>query len=612
MTATATSAPADDGMLATGFRSSIRPVVAMTAATFRADRVRAAGTLLLHTIAGVGAPISAAALAALITAAQPGSGRSVVAAALLLSSCIAASVVLSEISWKISHQLEEKTAHLVDREIIEVVAGLPDVEHLERADHLDKLDRLREQRSVFGESSTGLVLFAAVLVSAVTTLALLARTDPLLLVLPIFVVPSIVMTNRADVDRLRTLERRQADRRQADDYLELATSPRAGKELRIFGLAPELLRRHWDMTERIAAWEKKRGLRGARMAAFGRTTFAIGYIGAIALAVIRVSRGEKPIADLVLTVVLAGQVMNMVGSVNGHVTWLTEQMMTVRRYLWLLDYAKAHRHRHGTRPAPARLDHGIEVRDLSFAYPGTGAPVLRHVNLQLRPGTTVAIVGNNGAGKTTLVKLLARLYQPTGGEILIDGVPLDDIDVESWRSRFSAAFQDHARLELSAQHNVGIGDLPHIDDPAAVLAALDRGAATDVLEHLPNGLATQLGAAWPGGVDLSGGQWQKLAIGRGMMRSAPLVLVLDEPTAALDAETEHKLFERYAQAADVAAGASGTITILISHRFSTVRTADWIVVVSGGEVAEQGTHDGLIQRGGLYAELFELQARAYR
>ena len=248
--------------------------------------------------------------------------------------------------------------------------------------------------------------------------------------------------------------------------------------------------------------------------------------------------------------------------------------------------------------------------DVSFTYPGTDRPVLRDVAFTIPAGTVVAVVGENGAGKSTLVKLLTRMYEPTSGRILVDGADLAEIDVLRWRQRLSAAFQDFARLELVAQESVGAGDLPRLEDAPAVLAALERAGGTDVVDELPARLATQLGSRWDGGVDLSTGQWQKVALGRALMREDPLVTFFDEPTASLDAPTEHALFARYADAAR-SGSAAGMITVLVSHRFSTVRAADLIVVVADGRVSEVGSHDELMEREGLYAELYTLQARSY-
>ena len=237
--------------------------------------------------------------------------------------------------------------------------------------------------------------------------------------------------------------------------------------------------------------------------------------------------------------------------------------------------------------------------------------MLQDVSVELPAGSVVAIVGENGAGKTTLVKLLAKLYEPTSGRILVDGVDLARVPAEGWRARLAGAFQDFFRFELRAKHSVGLGDEPRYDDEPAVVAAVSRAGADDVIDRFESGLDTQLGPTWPEGVEVSFGQWQKLALARGFMRDEPLVLVLDEPTAALDAETEHALFERYA--AGVRRDAvDGRITILVSHRFSTVRMADLIVVLDGARVVEVGSHADLMARGGQYAELYGIQAAAYR
>jgi ATP-binding cassette subfamily B protein len=261
---------------------------------------------------------------------------------------------------------------------------------------------------------------------------------------------------------------------------------------------------------------------------------------------------------------------------------------------------------------PGVLRAGITLDDVVFRYPGTGAEVLRSVSLTLPAGATVALVGENGAGKTTIVKLLCGMYVPEAGAVRIDGTDLRELDLEGWRGRTCATFQDFVRYELLAGQTVGIGDLPRLDDAAAIGAALTRASAEDVPGELRDGLATPLGRSFTNGQDLSGGQWQKLALGRGMMREDPLLVVLDEPTASLDAPTEHAIFERSMAQARRTGAESGAITLLISHRFSTVLMADLIVVLEDGRVLEQGSHRDLLRQGGKYADLFELQARAYR
>src|SRR5436189_141515 len=249
---------------------------------------------------------------------------------------------------------------------------------------------------------------------------------------------------------------------------------------------------------------------------------------------------------------------------------------------------------------------------LAWALVGAGyvgAVVFVASVLASPPGAVLLVLGANGAGTTTLVTLRGRLYQPPRGRILVDGADLARMPPATWRSRLAGAFQDFFRFEFRVRHTVGVGDLPRLDDRPAVAAAVERGGARDVVRQLAAGLETQLGSTWPEGVELSFGQWQKLALARGFMRERPLVLVLDEPTAALDAETEHALFERYAAAAR---GSDDRITILVSHRFSTVRMADFIVVLRGSRLVESGTHEALMGKGGHYAELYRIQAAAYR
>jgi ATP-binding cassette subfamily B protein len=285
-----------------------------------------------------------------------------------------------------------------------------------------------------------------------------------------------------------------------------------------------------------------------------------------------------------------------------------------RRLAWLEDYA-ASLVASADLPVPADIRRGIRLEHVSFAYPGTSRLVLDDVSLELPAGSVVAVVGENGAGKSTLVKLLAKLYEPSSGSILVDATPLARVPAEAWRSRVAGAFQDFFRFEFRARHTVGIGDVVRLDEEPAVVAAVDRAGAGDVVSRLASGLDTQLGPTWPGGVEVSFGQWQKLALARGFMRADPLLLVLDEPTAALDAETEHALFERYAAAARSHGNGrrgGGRITLLVSHRFSTVRMADLIVVLDGARLVELGTHEALLARGGPYSELYNIQAAAYR
>jgi ATP-binding cassette subfamily B protein len=348
--------------------------------------------------------------------------------------------------------------------------------------------------------------------------------------------------------------------------------------------------------------------------AAGFAVFGLGYVGALLIVVRGAVRGAHTTGDVVLAVSLAAQTNMLVFGVVAAMQRLqrastaADRMRSMRKLLGELYPLRAR----ADGPAPERIANGVRVEDVTFRYPATDRHVLEHVDLELPAGSTVAFVGENGAGKSTLVKLLCRFYDPTGGRIAVDGTDLASIDADAWRGRIAAGFQDFARFELLARESVGVGDLPRLDDLQAVERAVERGAARDVVEDLPGGLHAPIGQSHPdGGTELSGGQWQKLALARAMMRERPLLLVLDEPTSALDAHAEHELFERYAESARAVAHATGGIAIFVSHRFSTVRMADLIVVVDGGRVAEHGTHEELVARGGIYAELFSLQAAAY-
>jgi ATP-binding cassette subfamily B protein len=238
--------------------------------------------------------------------------------------------------------------------------------------------------------------------------------------------------------------------------------------------------------------------------------------------------------------------------------------------------------------------------------------VLTGLDLDLTAGSTVALVGENGSGKSTLVKLLLGMYRPTSGDILVDGASLAATDPLSWRERSTAAFQDFARFNLPAVETIGVADLPRVGDERAALDALSRAGADDLVAQLPNGLATEVGSTFTGSHGLSGGQWQKLALGRTMRREDPLLMVLDEPTASLDAQAEHSLFESYAEAAARSSKKTGAVTVLVSHRLSTVQMADRIVFLENGRIVENGSHAELLAANGRYAELFSLQAAGFR
>ena len=519
-------------------------------------------------------------------------------------------------SDRIQRRFRDRLTIALESHVATLQATVATIAHHERPEYLDRLAVLRDQVFVLDHMYMSLFSTCGWILRLGVTVALLISINPILALLAAFALPTVLTSTwRPGIERAAE-ERGASANRLARHLFTVATTAPPGKEVRVTRIGNRLVKL------RREAWERWYGpLASARWGSaiwhtFAWLIFGAGYIGAVMF----VTLAMRATAGQVLLVLAAGSRLSAyIGATVGEIgflrgIWLDGSV----RLAWLEDYA-ASLEEHADTPAPGRLVDGIRLEHVSFAYPGTTRHVLEDVNLNLKAGSVIAIVGENGAGKSTLVKLLARLYQPNQGRILVDGVDLARIRADDWRACVAGAFQDFYRFEFRARHTVGLGDVPRLDDEAAVVAAIDRAGADDVIARLAAGLETQLGPTWPNGVEVSFGQWQKLALARGFMRDHPLLLVLDEPTAALDAETEHALFERYAAAARAERksdgsgnGRQGQVTILISHRFSTVRMADQIVVLDGARVAEVGTHEALIAKGGQYAELYGIQAAAYR
>ena len=529
-------------------------------------------------------------------------------AALALAASATATWFLQTVSVRVQRRFRDKVTIALESHVATLLASITTIAHQERPEYLDRLAVLRNQVFMLDHMYMSLFTTCGWILRLGVTIALLVSIHPALALLALFAIPPVfTSTWRPDVER-RAYERGAARTRLARHLFDAATTAAPGKEVRVTGIADRLVR------ERRLAWQAGNSpIAAARLASAGWHSlawaiFGAGYVGAIVF----VSSGlAAPVGDVLLTLDAGSRLSFYVGATVGEIGFLRGIWLdAAKRLAWLEDYANSLL-ASADKPSPERLAEGIRLEHVSFAYPGTDRLVLTDINLVLPAGTVIAIVGENGAGKTTLVKLLAKMYEPTRGRILIDATDLARIDAADWRTRLAGAFQDFFRFEFLARHSVGVGDLPRIDQEPAIVTAVSRAGAHDVLTRLPRGLETQLGPTWPNGVDVSFGQWQKLALARGFMRDRPLVLVLDEPTAALDAETEHALFERYA-AAVREDDDRGRITILVSHRFSTVRMADLIVVLDGARVAEVGTHDTLMAQRGQYAQLYAIQAAAYR
>jgi ATP-binding cassette, subfamily B, bacterial len=516
--------------------------------------------------------------------------------------------LMQTISTRMQRRFRDKVTIALESHVARLQADISTIAHQERPEYLDRLSVLREQIFTLDHMYMSVFATAGWIVRLGITVALLATVNPVLVTLVLFALPTVAATSWRPVVERGAQERGAQSDRLARHLFTLTTSASPGKELRLLGIGPQLAAR------RRAAWEQWYGPVGAARTrssvwyAGGWAIFAAAYVGAIVIA----ATGRHASAASAILVLTAGaRLSSYVGATVTEIGFLRGIWMDgSRRLAWLEDYASAAT-ADADLPAPARIADGIRFDHVTFSYPGTGQPALADVDLFLPSGSVVAVVGENGAGKTTLVKLLAKLYRPTSGRILVDGTDLARLDTAQWRQRMAGAFQDFFRFEFRAGQTIGLGDLPRIDSEPALTAAMDRAGARDVVDTLPAGLATQLGPTWHDGVDVSFGQWQKLALARGFMRDEPLVAALDEPTAALDAETEHQLFERYASRARDRKR-NGSITILVSHRFSTVRMADLIVVLDGARVAETGTHDELMARGGRYAVLYKIQAAAYQ
>ncbi len=537
-----------------------------------------------------------------------------VAAAVGLGLSATATWFLRVVSDRTQRRFRERVTVALESHVARLQASVATIEHHERPEYVNRLAMLRDQVFVLDHMYMSLFSTCGWILRLGVTVALLVSIHPALALLAVFALPTVLTAAwRPGVERAAQ-ERAVPDYRLARHLFVTATTAPPGKEVRVTGIGERLV------SERRAAWARWYALvarsrwESAVWHALAWAFFGAGFIAAVAF----VSVVLHATAGKVLLVLAAGSRLSAyIGATVGEIGFLRGIWLDgSRRMAWLEDYAAA-LVEHADAPVPERLTGGIRFEHVSFTYPGTERGVLDDVCLDLRPGSVVAIVGENGAGKTTLVKLLCRLYLPTSGRILVDGLDLARMRADLWRLRLAGAFQDFFRFELRARQTVGLGDVPRLDDEPAVVAAVDRAGASDVVARLAAGLETQLGPTWPDGVEVSFGQWQKLALARGFMRDHPLVLVLDEPTAALDAETEHALFERFAAAArdGKSNGApdriDGRITILVSHRFSTVRMADLIVVLDGSRVVEVGSHEELVAKGGQYAELYAIQAAAY-
>ncbi len=388
-------------------------------------------------------------------------------------------------------------------------------------------------------------------------------------------------------------------------YLETVIAREDGvKEVKLFQLGPRLLQRYQDIFRRLFTEDRRLTLRRDGWGfALGLVSTAAFY-GAYAWIVITTINREITLGAMTMYLLLFRQGQSAVAAILSAISGMYEDnlyLSNLYEYLGQPVQQRSGQLVHGPTPQT-----GLELRNVSFTYPGAARPAINNINLNIRPGQSLALVGENGSGKTTLIKLITRLYEPTSGSILLDGLDLNDWDIDALRQRIGVIFQDFGRYQFTVGENIGAGDVRHIDNAERWAAAAETGMAAPFIEEMSEGYETQLGRWFKGGRELSGGQWQKIALSRAFMRSDADILVLDEPTATMDAASEAAMFDHFRRAS------GSKMIILISHRFSTVRAADQIVVIQDGEIVEQGDHASLLELDGQYAHLFKLQAKGYQ
>ncbi|HEY4117414.1 MAG TPA: ABC transporter ATP-binding protein [Byssovorax sp.] len=484
--------------------------------------------------------------------------------------------------------------------------------HFEDAEYYDQLTRARREASSRPISVVaGIFSLVQNAITLAGYIALLVKFSALAVVaLVVASVPATVAEVKFSGAAFRMKNWRSQDTRKLN-YLEYVLANDAhAKEVKLLGIGPILLERFKALAEAFYAEDKKLS---ARRSTWGYLLSLIGtlaFYGCYALMAIAAAAGELALGTMVLYVAAFRQGQSAFQAILSAVSGMYEDNLYMSNLFAFLALPSddptlvAQAPRAGL--AAPEAFRGVVFEDVGFRYPGSEAWAVRHVDMKVPHGERIALVGHNGAGKTTLIKLLTRLYAPTEGRILLDGRDLAEWDRAELHARFGVVFQDFNQYQLSARENVGFGSAPHVGDDDRLARAIDRGGATPVVEKLTKGLDTQLGRWFKDGAELSGGQWQKVALARAFMREEADMLVLDEPTAALDAEAEHAVFERFHELA------AGRTTVVISHRFPTVRMADRILVLEKGEIVEEGSHDALVAQKGLYAKLFDLQAQGYQ
>ena len=470
----------------------------------------------------------------------------------------------------------------------------------------DKMERARRQTT----ARLGMLAVLASMCQQIVTLATLSGAVILfspwfLVLLVVTVVPAFLGETRFTMLAYSMLFRWTPERRELDYLRLLGASNQSAKEVKIFGLGNWLTERSRKLFDRFYAENKSLAVRRAVSGSLLNLLPTAGYYTAYGFIIYRTVAGQLTIGDLTFLAGAFSRSRGLIENLFSSLNNIAEQALYIKDLFDFFDVRPGIESKPGALPVPRPIRSGFEFRNVSFAYPGAEKPALSGLNLRLEAGEKIALIGENGAGKTTLVKLLARLYDPTAGQILLDGVDLRDYDVDDLRREIGVIFQDYMRFDMLARENIGLGRVEELGNQPRVETSARKSLADSVIAQLPGRYDQMLGRRFEQGVDLSAGQWQKVALGRAYMRDAQLI-ILDEPTASLDARAEYEVFQRFADLTQ------GKMAVLISHRFSTVRMADRILVLEDGRIVEEGSHRDLVALSGRYAELFELQAAGYR
>jgi ATP-binding cassette, subfamily B, bacterial len=513
--------------------------------------------------------------------------------------------VLSRIIDYLDALLAGKYTHHVSVRVMEHAAGL-DLLAYEDPVFYDRLERARVQATdrLYMIQAIGR-LIQQVITTITLSISIMVFSPWLLLLLVVGVIPAFVgETHFAFLGYAKNF--RQTPIRRQLDYLRiLGGSKEAAKELKLFGLKNFLTARFKGLSTKVyeedVALARRKVTTGSVLSAIGTA----GYYTAYVFAVWKTVTGVFSFGTLTLLANAIREASSNLQQTFSTLSTIADQALFLTDLIAFFEMRPTIQSKPNALPAPRPIQRGFEFRNVSFRYPGSSRLVLSGLNFHLRPGERVALIGENGEGKTTIVKLLTRLYDPLEGQVLLDGVDLREYSLEDLYREIGVIFQDYMRYEMTARENIAVGRIEQIDNLAMLQHSAQKSLAEDVVAKLPSGYDQMLGRRFEGGVDLSGGEWQKIALARAYLRDAQ-VLILDEPTSALDARSEYEVFQRFAELT------AGKMAIFISHRFSTVRMADRIVVLENGRIAEEGDHDALTQLGGRYAEMFELQAASYR